>query len=240
MWRFVRADKNDFASAFAPPPARVLLPGAFGEEFQPYDLAIESFGQGPNQMTIMQLALIAAAVASPDGTLARPTLEMPEAQPAESAQPAQVCTPETAARVREMMRTVVDSGTAAGAFASLRGRITAGGKTGTAQRIVTVYDPKTGKPKVVKNRDGEERVVREESIDALFIGFAPYENPKIAFAMIVENGGHGGTAAAPIAVGIIQKAAELGIIPAPTQAAPAARPGARPARQPARQPEGAR
>jgi cell division protein FtsI/penicillin-binding protein 2 len=237
FWRYAQADRDDFVAAFAPPPARVVLPGGFGKDFQPYDLAIESFGQGPNQMTIIQLARIAAAVAGPDGRLAKPRLEadIPESE-APEAQAVQVCSAETAAAVREMMRAVVDSGTAAGAFASLRGRISAGGKTGTAQRIVTVYDPRTGKPKVVKNRDGEERVVREESIDALFIGFAPYENPQIAFAMIVENGGHGGTAAAPIAVGIIQKAAELGIVTAPQTARPPARPEGRPAGRPAARP----
>ena len=34
---------------------------------------------------------------------------------------------------------------------------------------------------------------------ALFIAYAPAEDPKIALAVIVENGGHGGSAAGPIA-----------------------------------------
>jgi penicillin-binding protein 2 len=161
-------------------------------------------------MTIFQLALIAAGIANPSGQLPSPTLEA-DTPPR---QPSQVCSPETAARVREMMRTVVDSGTAARAFAPLKGRVTSGGKTGTAQRIVTVYDPKTGKPRTFRDRKGEEHILREESIDALYMGFAPYENPQIAFAMIVENGGHGGTAAAPIAVGLIQRAVELGLVKA--------------------------
>lgn len=215
LWRFKSADETDFIAAFGPPPARVFLPGGFDDDFTPYSLAIESFGQGPNQMTILQLALIAEAVAA-NGNLMKPAIETGvDPQPI-----GQVCSPETAARVREMMRNVVTNGTAAGAFGPLRGKISAGGKTGTAQRDVVVYDPKTLEPKKTKGRDGKEYIDRDTSIDALFIGFAPAENPQIAFAMIVENGGHGGTAAAPIAVGLIKKAAELGIITAPV--APAA------------------
>jgi penicillin-binding protein 2 len=40
---------------------------------------------------------------------------------------------------------------------------------------------------------------------ALFIAFAPIEDPKIAVAVIVENGGHGGSVAAPIARRIMDR-----------------------------------
>jgi penicillin-binding protein 2 len=40
---------------------------------------------------------------------------------------------------------------------------------------------------------------------AWFVGFAPYESPRIAVAVIVENGGFGGTAAAPLAGAIIRR-----------------------------------
>jgi peptidoglycan glycosyltransferase len=219
IWRFKNAEPTDFLLAFAPPPARVYLPGTFDNDFPRYSLAIESFGQGPNQMTIFQLALIAEAVAA-GGNLMKPTIEAG----VDPQQINQVCSPETAARVREMMRGVVENGTAARAFAPLAGRIAAGGKTGTAQRDVVRYDPKTLEPVTYRDREGKEHVVRDESIDALFIGFAPYDHPQIAFAMIVENGGHGGTAAAPIAVGLIQKAAQVGIITAPVAAQPPAAP----------------
>lgn len=208
VWRYKLADPTDFVSAFGPPPARVFLPADFDDDFSPYDLAIESFGQGPNQMTILQLALIAAGIASPNAQLSKPTIEAG----VEPQLLGQVCAPETAARLRRMMHDVVERGTAANAFAPLKGRISAAGKTGTAQREVIDYDPATLEPKTFRGRDGKEYVKRVESIDALFLGFAPYENPQIAFAMIVENGGHGGTAAAPIAVGLIAKARELGLI----------------------------
>lgn len=217
VWRFKVADPTDFVAAFAPPPSRVFM-GDFDDEYTPYSLAIESFGQGPNQMTVLQLALIAAGVASPDGRLIKPAIEAG----VDPTPIGQVCSAETAAAVRAMMRGVVDNGTAARAFAPLAGRVSAGGKTGTAQRGVVIYDPKTLEPKTVRGRDGKEYVQRETSLDALFIGFAPYENPQIAYAVILEDAGHGGTAAAPIAVGMIQKAIQLNLVAA--QPAPPAQP----------------
>jgi penicillin-binding protein 2 len=62
---------------------------------------------------------------------------------------------------------------------------------------------KTGTAQVVGIKQGEkynERMVAERHRDhALFIAYAPAEDPKIALAVIVENGGHGGSAAGPIA-----------------------------------------
>ena len=64
-----------------------------------------------------------------------------------------------------------------------------GGKTGTAQ----VY--KLGKDKDYKNREVPEHL-RDH---ALFIAFAPVEAPRIAIAVVVEHGGAGSKAAAPVA-----------------------------------------
>ena len=56
---------------------------------------------------------------------------------------------------------------------------------------------------VVGMKQGEkydEKKVEERNRDhALFIAFAPADHPTIAIGMIVENGGHGGSTAAPIA-----------------------------------------
>jgi penicillin-binding protein 2 len=41
---------------------------------------------------------------------------------------------------------------------------------------------------------------------AWFMGYAPFESPQIAFAVFVEHGGHGGSAAAPVAAAIIRAA----------------------------------
>ncbi len=75
--------------------------------------------------------------------------------------------------VREGMRRVVESPGGTGGMARIAG-IESAGKTGTAQ-----------------NPHGSDH--------AWYVGFAPFENPKIAIAVLVENAGFGGAAAAPLA-----------------------------------------
>ena len=62
---------------------------------------------------------------------------------------------------------------------------------------------KTGTAQVVAMKQGEkydEKRVKERHRDhALFIAYAPADNPRIALAILVENGGHGGSTAGPIA-----------------------------------------
>lgn len=67
------------------------------------------------------------------------------------------------------------------------------GKTGTAQVFGIAQDAKYDSKKIVKK-------LRDH---ALFIAFAPLENPKIAISIIVENGGHGSSTASPIAKKVI-------------------------------------
>jgi penicillin-binding protein 2 len=63
------------------------------------------------------------------------------------------------------------------------------GKTGTAQ-VFTVGQ---------KESYRESQVPERMRDHALFVAFAPAEDPRIALAVIIENGGHGGSVAAPIA-----------------------------------------
>ena len=63
------------------------------------------------------------------------------------------------------------------------------GKTGTAQVFTVKQDEEYD----------EEKVAKKMRDHALFVAFAPVEDPRIAVAVIVENGGHGGSVAAPIA-----------------------------------------
>jgi penicillin-binding protein 2 len=62
---------------------------------------------------------------------------------------------------------------------------------------------KTGTAQVVGMKQGEkydEKRLKQEHWDhALFIAFAPADDPKIAMAILVENGKHGGSTAGPIA-----------------------------------------
>jgi len=68
------------------------------------------------------------------------------------------------------------------------------GKTGTSQVFTVKQDEKY-------DEDEVDEKLRDH---ALFIAFAPVEDPRIAVAVIVENGGHGGSVAAPIAGSIMQ------------------------------------
>lgn len=69
------------------------------------------------------------------------------------------------------------------------------GKTGTAQVFGIAQDA----------RYDEKAIAKKLRDHALFIGFAPYENPEIVVAVIAENGGHGSGVAAPIARKIIDE-----------------------------------
>ncbi len=87
------------------------------------------------------------------------------------------------------------------------------GARGTARRIAKGIDyqiaGKTGTAQVfsVKQEEkyNEEEIAFKLRDHALFIAFAPAHEPKIAVAVVVENGGHGGSVAAPIAGKIIKQ-----------------------------------
>lgn len=80
-----------------------------------------------------------------------------------------------------------ERGTARGAARGLNYRIA--GKTGTAQ-VFSI-----GQEEEYKEEEIEERL-RDH---ALFVGFAPADSPSIVLALVIENGGSGGTTAAPVA-----------------------------------------
>ena len=74
------------------------------------------------------------------------------------------------------------------------------GKTGTVQvRTISENERELG---IIPNKD----LPIEKRDHALFIGFAPYKNPKIAVSVVVEHGGSGSKVAAPIAQKIFKKA----------------------------------
>ena len=71
---------------------------------------------------------------------------------------------------------------------------------------------KTGSSQVKRFTDEQrEAEVKQESLPykdrdhALFVAFAPYKNPQYAISVLVEHGGSGGKAAAPIAKKVIKK-----------------------------------
>ena len=151
-------------------------------------------GQGYNAYTPLQLAAATAAIAN-GGALYRPHvvayIEDPRTGERETIVPQLIrqipLKPEHIAFVQDAMAGVNQEGTGARAFEGAE--YTSAGKTGTAQVIGMKQNEKYDASKI------DERL-RDHS---LFIAFAPLESPKIALAVIVENGGFGSRAAAPIA-----------------------------------------
>ena len=211
LWQVLHGNKDQFDYIFASPVPRMNL----SSKATKFDVALQSFGQGYDDLTVMSMALLASAAASPDGAFVAPTLEVD----AQRKVVGQFISAQSASELRSMMRSVVESGTAAGAFAPLAGRITAAGKTGTADRDVYSYDKRGAVIVDHVDREGRKYYKTENSTDSWFLGFAPADNPRIAFAVVVENGGQGARAAAPIAAKLIAKAASLDYLKA-AQATP--------------------
>ena len=204
--------------ALAPREATIVT----GKNVTRYDLALMGYGQGyAGQMTPFQMVLAAAAVGNVDGRLMKAKMEYN--RPPEVYK--QVLQPSQGEQMRAIMNLVTGgpSGTARGVFAPVKAAgINTGGKTGTAQKVVPVYDPKTGEPKTRHKveKDNRGNIIREYDevimdndhprIDAWFLCIAPIEKPQIAIAVIVEGGGYGSRSAAPIAAALVLKARDLG------------------------------
>jgi len=151
-------------------------------------------GQGYNAYTPIQLAQAMATLAN-GGSMYRPHLIAYVDDPRTGEQ--RPVEPELVHKVpvrrdhlefvKRAMAGVNKEGTAARSFANAP--YTSGGKTGTAQLIGIKQNEKYDESKVAER-------LRDHS---LFIAFAPLENPKIALSVVVENGGFGARAAAPIA-----------------------------------------
>jgi cell division protein FtsI/penicillin-binding protein 2 len=138
-----------------------------------------SIGQGRLLVTPLHLAMLVSAVAA-DGELWRPRLLETE-QPFRLPSPLR---PETARRVRGIMRDAVRTGTGRGA--DIPG-LDVCGKTGTAQ-----------------NPGGDDH--------AWFACLAPASNPQFALVVLVENAGYGSRSALPVAAAILREAAARGHI----------------------------
>jgi penicillin-binding protein 2 len=78
--------------------------------------------------------------------------------------------------------------------------ITVAGKTGTAQVVGLKFERSFGK---------EEDVPWKYRSHALFVCYAPAENPTIAVAVVVEHGGHGGSDAGPVAKRVMEEFFEI-------------------------------
>lgn len=161
----------------------------------PGETLIVGIGQGAFLATPLQLAAATAAMAN-GGTFIRPRMVAATraslGSPLEPTEPDRRQIPDQDPThwqtiIDAMTDVVEDRRGTARRIQSDAYRIA--GKTGTSQ----VFS-------VGQNESYNEAQVAERMRDhALFIGFAPVDAPRIAVAVIVENGGHGGSAAAPIA-----------------------------------------
>ena len=150
----------------------------YNRDWQGYDSANTSIGQGYVLVNPMQLAVMPARLAS--GKLIQPRLLMAKDQPAPNlnADPAHL------EIIRKAMAAVVNgSGTAVASKLPLDG-IQMAGKTGTAQVF-----------RLGERGHQSNWALRDH---ALFIAFAPADRPRYAIGCIIEHGGFGASAAAPI------------------------------------------
>ncbi|HWU83131.1 MAG TPA: penicillin-binding protein 2 [Methylophilaceae bacterium] len=165
------------------------------QKWYPGETVIVGIGQGYTLVTPLQLAQATAILAN-NGIAIQPRLVSSIQQNSNGiSKPTPIIKadqiplkPENVELVKQgMIDVTLPGGTAASIGAGAPYAIAA--KTGTAQVIG-----------VKQNEKYNEHAVNERHRDhALFIAYAPAEDPKIALAVIVENGGHGGSAAGPIA-----------------------------------------
>ncbi|MBS1146695.1 MAG: peptidoglycan glycosyltransferase [Proteobacteria bacterium] len=176
-------------------PSREWKQRRFKQVWYPGETVIAGIGQGFHLTTPLQLAVATAMLAN-GGKHIEPRLVQAVRDPITRAwQPLPVAKrtqlafdPRNLEAVREGMMAVTRPGGTASAAAA-GAAYTIAGKTGTAQ----VVGIKQG------GRYDAGSLARKHRDHALFIAYAPAENPTIAIAVMVENGEHGGSTAAPIA-----------------------------------------
>lgn len=173
-------------------PMRVTT-STFPDDPTEAQTALAALGQHDVRVTPLQVALISAAIAN-GGQAKEPHLveqvldqELDVISRAEAGDMGRAVSPETAEQLREMMVSVVESGT--GRAAAIPG-VRVAGKTGTAE-----FDDPDGR------------------VHAWFTGFAPADDPQVAVAVVVEDVGRsasgetgtGGSVAAPIARSMMEE-----------------------------------
>jgi peptidoglycan glycosyltransferase len=166
-----------------------VVPSVYPQDLDEPQTAQSAIGQFDVQASVMQMAMVGAGVAN-DGVVMKPYLVAEEQAPdlsslsvTEPEQLSRAVSPSVSQQLTDMMVGVVTNGT--GGNAAISG-VTVAGKTGTAE-------------------DGTKRPPH-----VWFMSFAPAEDPQVAVAVIVENGGRlgndasGGAVAAPIARAVME------------------------------------
>jgi len=172
-----------------PNEARGLVPSpewkarARGEVWYPGETVIAGIGQGYMLATILQLAQMTSMLAT-DGRIHQPYLVEGQRQ---GPRQVSLSDPEYWARVQRSMRAVIAD--QRGTARRIEAPYAIAGKTGTSQVFSVAQDEEYD----------EEELERRLHDHALFVGYAPYDDPEISVAVIAEHGGSGSGTAAPIA-----------------------------------------
>ena len=171
-------------------PSRAWKRGARGMPWFPGDSLNISIGQGDVLATPLQLAVLTATLAS-KGKHIKPRLVKTlggEETPLDMVNFV-IANDMNWEYVHRAMQGVVHNVRGTAHRIARRVKYLMVGKTGTAQVVGIAQDEEYDSSKL-NDRHWDH---------ALYVGFAPFESPKIAVAIIVENGEHGSSAAAPIA-----------------------------------------
>ena len=183
--------------------------GAVGSSWQLGETLIAGIGQGYILTTPMQLAVMTARMVN-GGRAVTPRLTMDQVselgvEPYSTDEGESLgISQEHLAQVRAGMERVVNSPTGT----ARRSAITdphrrMAGKTGTVQvRRISKAERETG---VLKNED----LPWKERDHAIFVGYAPMDNPRFSVSVVVEHGGGGSSTAAPIAHDVLVEAQRL-------------------------------
>ncbi len=184
-------------------PSREWKKRAYNQVWFPGETVIAGIGQGYVLVTPLQLALAAATLAN-GGKLYQPQLVHSIKRKSDPIP--RLVTPQLVREIKinkqanwdlvyHAMTEVIHGSRGTARRLNKPGmRYKIAGKTGTAQVFTVAQDAS------YKEADLEERLKDH----AMFMAFAPVKNPKIAIAVVVENGGHGGSVAAPIAGQVIE------------------------------------
>jgi penicillin-binding protein 2 len=189
----------------------------FRQPWYPGETPSVAIGQGYLTTTPLQLANMMAAIAN-GGILYRPRIvnkvESVDGTTLREYGPEKIRTinlkPATLQRVRAALADVV------------RGK---GGTGGAARSSVVSVAGKTGTAQVVEMKGAylkSEQLSYFNRDHAWFVAYAPVEDPQVAIVVLVEHGGHGGEAAAPVAKKVFEKYIEIKTQPKDQQQARAA------------------
>lgn len=186
-------------------PSREWKRRQFNESWYAGETVIASIGQGYVLTTPLQLAVMTAALVN-GGQVLKPQIveriEDWEGNVTQLFEPQLIrqldYSPQHWQAVEEGMVAVVGELRGTGRLAHLDG-ISVAGKTGTSQVVRRLSDEEE------ELLTGDEHIPYRQRSHALFVAYAPVENPEIAVAVIVEHGQSGGRVAAPIARDIISR-----------------------------------